>query len=231
MHSIYAKTKENDLPFLVAVKHSPPPPLGRMRMWTDYSDVVGFAYALPYMAERPGWDATVDISLYLSDDVVGVGLGTELLKVLLDALATRKNEDGSQRIREVLAAVALNPFEGEDQKDSAAFYRKQGFVQSGTLKAVGRKFEKWIDVSIFQKSIVGRLEEIGDGSDDIESDESEESEEDEAGLKKSIMDELEKERIRSDNGTSEEGDGIYEVEDIKGRERKREKNRMEGYDP
>jgi len=100
MHSIYAKTKKYDLPFLVAVKYSPPPSSGRMRIWTDhrevvkYSHVVGFAYALPHMAERPGWDATVDISLYLRDDVVGVGLGTELLKVSLDALATRKNEDG-----------------------------------------------------------------------------------------------------------------------------------------
>lgn len=161
---------------------------------------------------------------------MGAGLGAELLKALLDALAMRKNEDGSQRIHEVLAAVALNPFEGENQKDSAAFYRKQGFVESRTLKAVGRKFEKWIDVSIFQTSIVGRVEERGVGSDDIEDDESEDDE-DEASLEKDVMDELEKERIRSDDGTSEEGDGIYEVEDIKGKERKRGKNRLEGYDP
>ncbi len=280
MHNIYAKTKENDLPFLVAVKYSPPPTSSRMRIWTDhrevvkYSHVVGFAYALPHMAERPGWDATVDISLYLSDDVVDVGLGTELLKVSLDALATRKNEDGGQRIRKVLAAVALNPSEGKNQKDSAAFYRKQGFVECGTLKAVGRKFEKWIDVSIFQKSIVGRLEEMEGGSDDIESDESEEVE-DEPSLGESIADELEKQQSRSADDTSEggdeihsdedeesdeseeaedeasfqksfkgwkkrgrldeetgdEGDEIYEVEDIKGKELKREKNRLEGYDP
>jgi len=212
MHNIYAKTKEYDLPFLVAVKHSPPPPSGRMRMWTDYSHVVGFAYTLPHMAERPGWNATVDISLYLRDDVVGVGLAAELLKALLDALATRKNEDGSQRIREVLATVALNPFEGEDQKDSAAFYRKRGFVEIGTLKAVGWKFERWIDVSVFQRSIVGRPEEMGGGSDDIDDDESEEDE-DEASLEKDIMDELEKQRIRSTDDTSEEGDGLYGDDD------------------
>lgn len=205
------------MPFLVAVKHSPPPPPGRMRMWTDYSHVVGFAYALPHMAERPGWDATVEISLYLRDDVLGVGLGAELLMALLDVLATRKNEDGAQRIREVLAEVALNPFEGEDQKDSVAFYRKQGFVECGTLKAVGRKFGKWIDVSIFQRSIVGRLEEMGGGSDDIEGDESEEDE-DEASLEKSIMDELEKERIRSGDDTSEEGDEVYGDEHEEGDE-------------
>jgi len=170
--------------------------------------------------------------------------------------------------------VALNPCEGKNQKDSAAFYSKQGFVECGSLKAVGRKFEKWIDVSILQKSIVGRLEEIGDGSDDIESDESEEDE-DEATLEESIVDELEKQRSRSaddtseggdeihgdedeesdgseeaedeasfqksfkgwkkrgrlDDETGEDGDEIYEDEDEKGKEFKREKNRLEGYDP
>lgn len=218
MHNIYAATKEYDLPFLVAVKHSPPRPPGCIGMWTDYSHVVGFAYALPHMVERPGWDATVDISLYLGDDVVGRGLGAELLTALLDALAMRKDEDGGQRIREVLAGVALNPFVGEDQKDSAAFYRKQGFVECGTLKAVGRKFEKWIDVSMFQKRIVGRLEEMGGGSDDLENDESDEDE-DEASLAKDVMDAIEKERMELDDDTSEEGDEEYGDEDEESNER------------
>ena len=106
-------------------------------MWTNYSNVIGFAYALPYCAERPAWDSTVDISFYFHKDVKGLGVGGELLNALLDRMGKKKNEDG---IREVLAGVARNSFKGEGQKDSATFYTKQGFMERRTLKAVGRKF-------------------------------------------------------------------------------------------
>lgn len=172
MQGVHAKTKQYDLPFLVAIKHSPPPPPGRSRMWTDYSNTIGFAYALPHSPDRPGWDPTVDISLYLRHDATGYGIGGPLLDALLDCLARRRSQDGSQRIREVLAVVALNPFRG--QKDSAAFYRAQGFTEVGTVKAGGMKFGKWIDVTYFQKSIVGRLEGKGDEVDGVESEDDDE---------------------------------------------------------
>ncbi|MBY5164198.1 GNAT family N-acetyltransferase, partial [Salsipaludibacter albus] len=36
---------------------------------------------------------------------------------------------------------------------SVAFHERHGFVQRGVLTEAGRKFERWLDVALFERSL------------------------------------------------------------------------------
>jgi phosphinothricin acetyltransferase len=105
----------------------------------DDGDVVGFAYSSAYRP-RPGYRLTRETSVYLSDRARGRGLGRRLYDDLLD----RCRADG---IHVVLALVALpNPA-------SLALHEACGFDHLGTMREVGRKFDRWIDTAWFQLTL------------------------------------------------------------------------------
>ncbi len=103
----------------------------------DAGEVVGFAYSSDYRP-RPGYRLTRETSVYLAEQARGRGLGRRLYDALLPRLAA----DG---MHVALALVALpNPA-------SVALHRACGFEHLGTMREVGRKFDRWLDTAWYQR--------------------------------------------------------------------------------
>ena len=100
------------------------------------AQVVGFAYASPFR-DRPAYHRTRETSVYLHRDARRNGLGTRLYDELLRLL----REDG---FHTALALIALpNP-------GSVRLHEKHGFTLAGTMREVGDKQGRLIDVATFQ---------------------------------------------------------------------------------
>lgn len=105
----------------------------------DDGAVVGFAYSGSYRP-RPGYRLTRETSVYLAAGARGQGLGRRLY----DDLLPRVRADG---MHVALALVALpNPA-------SAALHEACGFAHLGTMREVGRKFDRWIDTAWYQLTL------------------------------------------------------------------------------
>jgi phosphinothricin acetyltransferase len=95
------------------------------------------AYAATYRP-RPAYDGTRETSVYVAADARGRGLG----RALYDELLQRVDADG---IHVCLAVIALpNP-------SSEALHAAVGFEHVGTLREVGRKFDRWVDTAWWQR--------------------------------------------------------------------------------
>ncbi len=99
--------------------------------------VVGWA-ALSRWSERHAYDDTAETSFYIKGGYRGRGLGRKLKSAILD-------EARRLRFHTVIARIA----EGGDA--SLHLNESFGFVRVGTLKEVGRKFGRLLDVHILQK--------------------------------------------------------------------------------
>ena len=73
-------------------------------------------------------------------------------KVLLDALIARCSAVG---LRQMLAVIG-----DSDNTGSIGVHRACGFDHVGTMKAVGRKFDRWVDVVIMQRALATDLDSI-----------------------------------------------------------------------
>ena len=106
---------------------------------TDDEAVVGYAHSAAYRP-KPCYAGTREMSIYLTPEAQGQGLGRRMYEDLLGWQVA----DG---IRTVVAAVALpNP-------GSLALHRACGFAEVGVMHQVGRKFDRWIDVLWMQKQL------------------------------------------------------------------------------
>jgi len=94
--------------------------------------IIAFAYATRWKT-RQAYDLTVESSVYVDSSNQGKGIATSLYKRLLDQL---KNNG----FHSVLAGISL------PNDISIHLHEKFGFEYSGTLKEVGLKFGKHIDV-------------------------------------------------------------------------------------
>ena len=99
--------------------------------------VVGVAYAATYRP-RPAYDGTRETSVYLAPEARGRGLG----RVLYDELLARVDADG---IHVCLAVIA------QPNAASEALHAAVGFERVGTLREVGRKFDRWVDTTWWQR--------------------------------------------------------------------------------
>lgn len=98
--------------------------------------VVGFAYASPFR-DRPAYRRTRETSVYLHRDARRSGLGTRLYAALLEHLR-------GSGFHTALALIALpNP-------GSVRLHEQHGFTLAGTMREVGDKQDRLIDVAIFQ---------------------------------------------------------------------------------
>ena len=109
---------------------------------TAERDVVGYAYASPFRP-RTGYRYSVEDSVYVRDDARGKGVGT----CLLGPLITRCEAAGA---RQVIAVIG-----GSDNAGSIALHRNAGFAHAGTIKGVGYKLGRWIDVVMMQRALNG----------------------------------------------------------------------------
>lgn len=104
---------------------------------------LGAAHAYAYAARwkpRAAYRHTVEVSVYVSPHRQRQGDGRRLYLALFEVLA-------GLGLHCALAGITLpNPA-------SVAFHERLGFRHSGTLREVGRKFGRWIDVGYWQRMI------------------------------------------------------------------------------
>jgi phosphinothricin acetyltransferase len=100
------------------------------------SDLVGFAALSPYK-DRPGYRTSVEDSVYVRRDRQGRGLGGRLLTAILD-VATANG------FHAVFARVEAS------QAASRALHERAGFALVGVEREVGRKFNRWLDVALYE---------------------------------------------------------------------------------
>ena len=113
------------LPYIVAEKE------GRL---------LGYAYAGLYRT-RPAYRFTVENSIYIDKDAVGMGVGKALLEPLID-LCTR---DGRRQMIAVIGDSA--------HVASIKLHASCGFEMIGTLKSVGFKFGRWLDSVLMERPL------------------------------------------------------------------------------
>ncbi|KQO79708.1 GNAT family N-acetyltransferase [Rhizobium sp. Leaf262] len=102
--------------------------------------VAGYAYAGPHRA-RPAYGATVEDSIYVDPNRKGLGIGKTLLLALIDD-ATAKG------FRQMVAVVG-----DSDNAASVGVHRAAGFDMVGTLKSVGWKHNRWLDIVLMQRPL------------------------------------------------------------------------------
>jgi phosphinothricin acetyltransferase len=101
--------------------------------------VVGWA-SLSRWSERPAYDNTGETSFYVKAEHRGQGIGRKLKEAIIE-------EARRLRFHTIIARVA-----GESSV-SLHLNEDFGFVHIGTMKEVGRKFGKLLDVHILQKML------------------------------------------------------------------------------
>jgi L-amino acid N-acyltransferase YncA len=99
--------------------------------------VVGWA-SISRWSDRPAYDNTAETSFYVKSGYRGRGIGRRLKQALIE-------EARRLRFHTLIARVA-----GESDA-SRHLNESFGFVHIGTMKEVGRKFGRLLDVHILQK--------------------------------------------------------------------------------
>ncbi len=105
----------------------------------DGPAIVGYAYATQFR-DRAAYRYACENSIYVAANRRGQGVG----KLLLAALVQRAEEFG---FRQMLAVV------GGGEPSSIAVHASLGFRETGRMKAVGRKFDKWLDTVYMQLAL------------------------------------------------------------------------------
>ena len=101
--------------------------------------VVGWASLTPW-SDRAAYDDTAETSFYVKSEFRGRGIGRKLKEAIIE-------EARRLRFHTLIARVA------EGSQESVHLNESAGFVLVGTLKEVGRKFGKLLDVHIMQKML------------------------------------------------------------------------------
>jgi len=103
----------------------------------DDGIVVGWGSLSPY-SERPAYDATVEISIYIDRHSQGRGLG--------GALGDRLIAEGRAHGLHVIVARICT----ENAASMTLTGKRLGFSDAGTLHEVGFKFGRWLDVAVLE---------------------------------------------------------------------------------
>lgn len=117
--------RDNDLPYLVAERDGA---------------VQGFAYASPFRT-RTAYRYTIEDSVYVAPDALGAGIGSALLTTVIE----RCTERG---FRQMIAVIGDSA-----NQASIGLHAKHGFVESGSMPAVGFKFGRWVDSVRMQRAL------------------------------------------------------------------------------
>ena len=101
--------------------------------------ILGYAYASTYYA-RAAYDWAVELSVYISLDSRGQGVGTKLY----DALEYLLDQMGYVHF---LACIS------QPNEASLALHRKRGYQQVAHFPKIGYKVNRWHDIVWLQKSL------------------------------------------------------------------------------
>ena len=104
------------------------------------SGIAGYASSSRFRP-KPAYRTSVETTIYLDPRQLGRGLGGSLYGALLELLANER------RVHRAYGGVALpNPA-------SVALHERLGFQLVGTFREVGHKFERFWDVSWYEKDL------------------------------------------------------------------------------
>ena len=119
----FAARRESNFPILVA----------------DDSSIVGFA-SFGDFRPWPGYALSVEHSVYVHDAAHRRGVGTALVRRLV--------EEAQRRGKHVMIG-------GVDASNVASIglHRKLGFTDAGVLREVARKFGRWLDLILMQRML------------------------------------------------------------------------------
>jgi len=107
---------------------------------TDATGVLGYAYYTQFR-DRSAYRYCVEDSVYVREDVRGQGVGKALVAQLI--------EDATARgMRQMIAVIG-----DSENVGSIGVHASLGFQMAGTLRAVGVKFGRWVDVVSMQRSL------------------------------------------------------------------------------
>ena len=107
---------------------------------TDATGVLGYAYYTQFR-DRSAYRFCVEDSVYVREDVRGQGVGKALVARLIeDATATG--------MRQMIAVIG-----DSENTGSIGVHASLGFHLVGTLRAVGVKFGRWVDVVSMQRPL------------------------------------------------------------------------------
>jgi len=104
--------------------------------------IVGYSYAGPYRT-RPAYRHTIEDSVYVDETQHRRGVGTVLLKTLIERCETGP-------WREMVAIIGDSANHG-----SIALHERFGFRHVGTLAGVGFKHGRWVDTVLMQRALGG----------------------------------------------------------------------------
>jgi L-amino acid N-acyltransferase YncA len=99
--------------------------------------VAGFGSLSPFR-DRPAYATTVENSVYVDKAWRGRGVGRLLLDELLHLA-------GAQGFHTVIARIS------GDNAASITLHKRCGFAVVGVEREVGRKFGRWLDVTVMQR--------------------------------------------------------------------------------
>jgi len=100
----------------------------------------GYAYA-HRLAERAAYGWSTELSVYISADDTGAGLGRRLYGALLELLAM-------QGVHYACAKITV------PNERSTRLHSAMGFAHVGTQHRVGFKNGRWLDLLIYEKEVV-----------------------------------------------------------------------------
>ncbi|TCH98669.1 N-acetyltransferase family protein [Roseococcus sp. SYP-B2431] len=103
-------------------------------------EIVGYGY-FAQIRDRSAYRFTAEDSIYVRDDVRGMGVG----KALVQELLNRATERG---FRQMIAVIG-----DSDNVGSIGLHASLGFRNVGVMKAVGLKFGQWVDVVTMQRPL------------------------------------------------------------------------------
>ncbi|MEI2387289.1 N-acetyltransferase family protein [Breoghania sp. JC706] len=106
--------------------------------------LLGYSYAGAYRP-RPAYRGTVENSVYVAAEARRLGVGRALLTRLIEEATARD-------FRQMVAVIGDSA-----NVASIELHRSMGFAMVGTLKDVGRKFDRWLDTVLMQRP-------LGDGA-------------------------------------------------------------------
>ncbi|MBF0713902.1 N-acetyltransferase family protein [Gemella sp. GH3] len=119
-------------PFLVAQKND---------------TIVGYAYVNTFK-NREAYDHTVELSIYVDKENVGLGIGKLLYNKLEKILC-------EQNIVNITSCITY------PNEQSEIFHKSHGYEKVAHFHKVGYKFNKWYDVVWYEKSILSHSDSIG----------------------------------------------------------------------
>ena len=100
-------------------------------------NVVGWA-SLSKWSDRCAYDSTAEVSVYVKKDFRDQGIGKRLLEVIT-------LEGQEKGLHTLISRIT------EGNEKSIYLHERLGFVHIGTMKEVGKKFGKLLDVHMLQK--------------------------------------------------------------------------------